>query len=240
MQVKAGSREFAPSLWATLLTLALLGLLVSLGRWQLHRAAEKQVLLDAFAAGTGTLLDADHLAATPARYQHVQLTGHFDPDEQILIDNMFDRGGRAGYYVITPFESAGGTWWLVNRGWVPMGLDRRILPPIPASTSGRTIRGRVDELPRPGIKLGTPPPLSPPFPIRANFPSADDLHSILGKRRWSDRAEVILLDAPERDGFERSWTPPGFPPMRHIAYAVQWFGLAAALLVLYVMRNLRR
>lgn len=239
MPVKFGSREFAPSLWATLLTVALLGLFISLGRWQLHRAAQRQASLDAFAAGTGTVLDADRLAAAPARYQHVRLTGRFDPGQQILIDNMFDRRGRAGYYVITPFESDRGTWWLVNRGWVPMGLDRRTLPSIPAGTSGRTIRGRVDELPRPGIKLGTPPPLSPPFPIRASFPSAQDLHAIMGKRHWSDRAEVILLDAPEPDGFERSWTPPGFPPMRHVAYAAQWFGLAAALLVLYVVRNLR-
>jgi cytochrome oxidase assembly protein ShyY1 len=28
--------------------------------------------------------------------------------------------------------------------------------------------------------------------------------------------------------------------MRHIAYAVQWFGLAAALAVIYVVTNLRR
>jgi cytochrome oxidase assembly protein ShyY1 len=28
--------------------------------------------------------------------------------------------------------------------------------------------------------------------------------------------------------------------MRHIAYAVQWFGLAAALGVIYVVTNLRR
>lgn len=239
MQVKFGSREFAPSLWATLLTVALLGLLIGLGRWQLHRAAEKQTLLDAFAAGTGRVIDADTTRGALARYQHVQITGHFDPGEQVLIDNMFDGYGRAGYYVITPFESTTGTWWLVNRGWVPMGLDRRVLPSIPAGVSERTIRGRVDELPRPGIRLGTAPPLSPPFPIRASFPSARDLHAIMGNRHWSDRAEVILLDAPERDGFERSWKPPGLPPMRHIAYAVQWFGLAAVLLVLYVVRNLR-
>jgi len=32
----------------------------------------------------------------------------------------------------------------------------------------------------------------------------------------------------------------GISPMRHIGYAVQWFGLALALLVIYVVTNLRR
>ena len=239
MRVKVGSRMFAPSLWATLLTAALLVAFLSLGRWQLHRAAEKRALFDAFAAGTGSTLDVDSGSGELARYQHIRLNGRFDPAAQVLIDNMFSAGGQAGYYVITPFRSTSGEWWLVNRGWVPMGTDRKVLPPIPADTAERSIRGRADHLPRPGIKLGTPPPLMPPFPIRASYPSVAELHSVIGPRSWSDRAEVILLDAPERDGFARSWAAPGLPPMRHIAYAVQWFGLAAALLVLYGVRNLQ-
>jgi cytochrome oxidase assembly protein ShyY1 len=39
----------------------------------------------------------------------------------------------------------------------------------------------------------------------------------------------VLLDPGEPDGYLRQWQPPGFPPVRHIAYAVQWFSLAAAL-----------
>ena len=44
----------------------------------------------------------------------------------------------------------------------------------------------------------------------------------------------------EPDGYVRNWVPPGFPPMRHIGYAVQWFGLALALAVIYVVTNFRR
>jgi len=50
----------------------------------------------------------------------------------------------------------------------------------------------------------------------------------------------VLLDAGEADGYRRLWTPPGFPPMRHLAYAAQWFGLAAALGVIYLVTNTRR
>ena len=42
------------------------------------------------------------------------------------------------------------------------------------------------------------------------------------------------------DGYVRAWSAPGFPPMRHVGYAVQWFGLAAALLVIYIVTNFRR
>jgi cytochrome oxidase assembly protein ShyY1 len=46
------SRIFAPRPFTTLLTIALIALLLSLGRWQLRRADEKRALYDAFAAGT--------------------------------------------------------------------------------------------------------------------------------------------------------------------------------------------
>ena len=53
-------------------------------------------------------------------------------------------------------------------------------------------------------------------------------------------ADLVLLDAGEPDGYVRNWTAPGFPPMRHIAYAVQWFGLALALIIIYIVTNVRR
>jgi surfeit locus 1 family protein len=49
-----------------------------------------------------------------------------------------------------------------------------------------------------------------------------------------------LLDPAEPDGYARHWAPPGFPPIRHIGYAVQWFALAAALLVIYLIMNIKR
>ena len=52
MPIKIGSRTFAPRTFTTLLTIVLIALLISLGRWQLRRADEKRVLFDSFAAGT--------------------------------------------------------------------------------------------------------------------------------------------------------------------------------------------
>ena len=63
---------------------------------------------------------------------------------------------------------------------------------------------------------------------------------LLNESLWTPATELVLLDAAEPDGYVRNWAPPGFPPMRHIGYAVQWFGLALTLAVIYVVTNFRR
>jgi surfeit locus 1 family protein len=73
----------------------------------------------------------------------------------------------------------------------------------------------------------------------AAFPSHAELAQLLNESSWTAATELILLDPGEPDGFVRTWAPPGFPPIRHLGYAVQWFGLALALLVIYVVTNLK-
>jgi len=147
---------------------------------------------------------------------------------------------RAGYFVITPFALQGGGWVLVNRGWVPLGTSRAERPAIPVPADPRRIRGRADNLPSAGIQMGTPAVPAPPYPVVAAFPTHEELARLLNASEWTPAADLILLDPKEPDGYVRDWTAPGFPPMRHIGYAVQWFGLAAALLVIYIVTNFRR
>jgi surfeit locus 1 family protein len=235
-----GTRIFTPRPFTTLVTIALLVLLVSLGRWQLRRAHEQQRLFDEFAAGTDATQTLDGKTAPLQRFQRVEANGHYDPGHQILIDNMVSDDGRAGYYVITPFALTGGGWLLVNRGWISTGASRAVRPDVAVPDQQRRLQGRVDHLPSPGIHMGRPAPLAPPYPIVATYPSFADLAALLPERAWTPAAELVLLDAGEADGYRRRWTPPGFPPMRHLAYAVQWFGLAAALSVIYVVTNVKR
>lgn len=224
----------------TLLTLIVLAGLLWLGRWQLQRADEKRVLFDSFAAGSDGTLAIDPGTSRVARYRHVAARGAFDATRQVLIDNMVSAAGQAGYYVITPFAVEGGGWILVNRGWVPVGVSRAQRPDIPVDSDVRSIHGRADNLPSPGIQLGQRATLSAPFPVVAAFPSHAEIELLLHERNWNRAAEVILLDPEERDGYARQWLPPGFPPLRHIGYAVQWFGLAAALAVIYFVTNSRK
>ena len=205
----------------------------------MRRADEKRLLFDSFAAGTDATRAIDLGTPRLPRYQHIEASGHYDQARQILIDNMVD-AGRAGYFVITPFALTGGGWVLVNRGWVPLGASRAVRPTIPVTSDTRRLRGRADNLPSPGIQMGSRATLAPPFPVVAAFPNHAELARLLGESSWTKAADLVLLDPAEPDGYVRSWAPPGFPPMRHIGYAVQWFGLALALLVIYFVTNFRR
>jgi surfeit locus 1 family protein len=236
--ITIGNRTFAPRPFTTLLTIALVAMLVSLGRWQLHRAAEKRVLFDSFAAGSDITRIIDLKTPKVPRYSQVEADGHYDDTRQVLIDNMVN-AETAGYFVITPFALQGGGWVLVNRGWVPLGKSRAERPLIPVAADARHLRGRADNLPSPGIRMGTAAPLAPPYPVVANFPTQAQVAQLLKESNWAPAADVVLLDPKEPDGYVRAWTAPGFPPMRHIGYAVQWFGLAAALLVIYIVTNFR-
>jgi surfeit locus 1 family protein len=237
--IKIGSRIFAPRVFTTLLTIAMIVLLISLGRWQLRRADEKRVLFDSFAAGTEAARSIDLTTPPVRRYQHVEASGRYDQDRQVLIDNMVD-AERAGYFVITPFALAGGGWVLVNRGWVPLGASRAQRPAIAVPGDARQVRGRADHMPSPGIQMGTKAALAPPYPVVASFPSRAEIAQLLRESSWTAATDLVLLDPGEPDGYVRHWSAPGFPPMRHIGYAVQWFALALTLAVIYVVTNLRR
>ncbi len=239
VSIHLGNWTFEPRLFTTLLAIVLIAILLSLGRWQLRRADEKRALFNSFAAASAAARPIDMQSPKAARYSHVEALGSYDAARQILIDNMVE-GERAGYYVITPFALQGGGWVLVNRGWVPLGKSRADRPAIPVAANLRTIRGRADNLPSPGIRMGVPAPLAPPYPVVAAYPTRAELAQLLQESHWVSAADLILLDADQPDGYVRNWVPPGFPPLRHVGYAVQWFGLALALAVIYVVTNFRR
>ena len=70
-----------------------------------------------------------------------------------------------------------------------------------------------------------------------SFPSRAEIARLLGESAWTSATDLVLLDPGEPDGYVRKWTAPGFPPVRHVAYAVQWFALALTLAVIYVVTN---
>ncbi len=220
--------------------LAALALFLSLARWQLRRADDKQALADAFTTGAGSTVIVTGSTAAQPRYQHIEVHGRYDTDRQVLVDNIVSADGRAGYYVLTPFALDGGGWLMVNRGWVPVGRSRKVKPDVTVGADQRVVHGRADHLPAPGIRMGTAAPLSAPYPALANFPTLADLSSLYGIADWSPATPVLLLDQGEADGYLRAWSPPGLSPLRHLGYAVQWFGLALALIVIYVVTNLKR
>jgi surfeit locus 1 family protein len=209
-----------------------------LGYWQLGRADEKQALLDQYATAQKTQVEiTPQNAASLPRYQRVEVTGRFDPAHQILLDNMPSHTGQPGYRVLTPFETSAG-WLLIDRGWLPLGKTRTELPDIAVGDNERTLTGTIDDLPRAGLTLATPPSdPNAPWPRVLNFPDQAVLKQQFGHDLLPG---LLLLDASQPDGYERTWEAHlGFKPERHIGYAVQWFAFAVAALVLFVITGFR-
>lgn len=235
MAFRIGRRVFAPGILATVLTMILVVVLASLGRWQLERMREKQALFAAFAAGGAAV----HLSMVPPgaarRYQRVAAIGQYDSTHQLLLDNM-THDGRAGFHVLTPLVIDAGRSVLVDRGWVPLGATREQLPEVAVAENERTVVGRLTDLPAAGIELAAAPP-SGPWPRLVSYPRMDELVKLLQLPLYP---KLLLLDADQPDGFLRAWQPAAFPPERHLGYAITWFALALTLFAIYVLVNLRR
>jgi cytochrome oxidase assembly protein ShyY1 len=224
----------------TLATLALLTLFVGLGRWQWHRGELKAEQWRSFETAPAPELtenapDIDRLS----RYARVAFNCRFDGTHQFLLENR-THAGRPGYEVLTPCVSANGRRVLVNRGWVPFEGRRDQLPDISLKIHRSAIvSGRVDELPTAGLPSGRAPPASSQgWPQVTTFPTHEELQAALGvpiARR------IVLLEPGIPDaGFVRAWSPPGLAPDRHFSYAIQWWGFAVVLLVLYFALNFRK
>jgi cytochrome oxidase assembly protein ShyY1 len=229
----------APSWPVTILSIVLCIAFIALGRWQWQRGQMRQAEWDAFAQGADEALQlgARRLADIP-RFARLAVSGHFRPDRQFLLDNR-GHAGSAGYEVLTPLELADGRVLLVDRGWVAFTGYRALLPNIAfAPQDTVSVAGRVDNLPSAGLAFGrSAPATAGSWPRVATYPRMQDLASALGRAL---EPRILLLDPRAPNGYVRDWQPPGLPPARHWAYAIQWWCFAVTLIVLWVVLAVRR
>ena len=217
----------------------MLALLVWLGFWQLDRAEQKRALADAYAAAATAapvvIESAAALAAAP-RHARVSATGRFVAERQVLLDAQ-THDGQVGYRVWTPLALDNGDWVLVDRGWLSAGATRARLPDVAVDAAPRTVAGSKAPLPEPGLRLGDAAPADGPWPRRMVWPDEQALARAFGR---AVPPALVLLDADAPDGFVREWAPAdGMTAQRHVGYAVQWFALAAALVVIALVLLLR-
>lgn len=218
----------------------LLGLLlfVYLGLWQsgkgdrlqadlAQRAARNQ--LGPVPVGTA-LVDALQVRDAP-----IAVVGEFEPQQQIFLDNR-QHDGLPGVHVITPLKIDGSdTRILVNRGWVGWTQGRGVLPMI-ATPAGQVRLTGLAFVPS-GKK----------FFLMPDHPEASNLWARLDMARFATLLKhplqpVVLLQtsADAADGLVRRWEPPEDRVAMHRGYAFQWFGMALALVIFYLVASVRR
>jgi surfeit locus 1 family protein len=234
-----GQRRFAPSWPMTLLTIALCLIFVRLGNWQWDRGVHRQAEWDAFARGADAPvpLAAQDLRSL-VRFKRIAVSGQWDAAHQFLLDNR-SHGGLPGYEVLTPLQLADNRVLLVDRGWVPFTGSRARLPDIAiADRRPVSLSGRLDNLPVGGLALGHAAPTGDAlWPKVTSFPTFAELAAALGHpvEPW-----MLEQDPASGAGYLRDWQPPGLPPLRHFSYAIQWWGFAVTLLIIWGIMSARR
>src|SRR5579872_13748 len=143
---------FAPRvvLCALVIFIGGITLLCKLGFWQLSRAEYKQALHEQRekAQSRGGLTAQDLLSLPSSnlkawQFQPVLLKGSYLNQYTILLDNKTNNG-QAGYHVIVPVALNENTLILVDRGWIPLGPSRAILPQPKPVIGEVTIEGYLD------------------------------------------------------------------------------------------------
>jgi len=226
--------------WIPLLaTLAGLVLLVYLGLWQAGKGDRLEAELSQRQARgqlgpqrlDGALVDAGALQDAP-----VTVTGQYEPEGQFFLDNR-QLDGQPGLNVLTPLRIKGSaTRVVINRGWVAWPRGRDVLPVVATPVGEVTVRGVASV------------PSTKKFFLMPEAPSAQgklrlrvDLPGIAVQAGQTLQPVVILQDADDaNDALVRRWDPPENRVDKHRAYAFQWFGMALALVIFYLLASVRR
>jgi surfeit locus 1 family protein len=230
----------------TALAFAALAVLIGLGVWQVKRLHWKEELIAAIDARTkGEPISLDQAVALAkegrdASYYRVRVEGRFDNTKERYLFSQSISDGTPGWHVITPFTTTQGVLVLVDRGFVPDQLkdsSTRASGEIEGTT---TVTGIVRIPETQG--LFTP----------NNEPEVN-------RWFWRDLNGMVIsmfptatLDVPpffieaEKSEVPGAWPEGGQTrlslPNNHLQYAITWFGLAAALIVIYAfyVRSLYR
>jgi surfeit locus 1 family protein len=219
---------------------ALIGIAItlSLGCWQLDRAAQKEALASAIQLqGEKSPLDTRALLA-PADlqtlvHQPARLRGTWLPEFTVFLDNR-QMGARVGFFVLTPLRLEGSDQVLiVQRGWVPRNFEERAhVPPVDTPSGVVPVSGRIALPPSKLYEPGTPGHTA----IRQNL----DLVSFRQEIAQPLLTSVTLLQTGvASEGLSRDWPVVNLGVDKHYGYAAQWFALALLVAVLYAWFQIR-
>lgn len=211
---------------------------VRLGFWQLSRADQKQAQHAAIVAQqSAPVLHTDALLAEPALFtqlhRRVQLQGRWLREHTVYLDNR-PMQGRAGFWVVTPLALNEHTTVLVQRGWIPRNsLDRTQLATIDTPEGMVQLQGRLAPSPSAVLRLGGAEADASADPRTSNIRQNLDLDQMAAQIGVHFSATVLQTD-PASEGLLREWPEIASGIDKNLAYAFQWFALAAVQLMLYL------
>jgi len=230
--------RFRPLFWPTVFSLPALLICVALGAWQIERLFWKRDLIAQRQAAVTAAPIAVPKTLAEARgmeFRHVSDEGVFLNDKEIYLGATSEGGGQ-GYQVLTPLLEPEGRVVFVNRGYIPAELrdpSKRAAGQIVGTT-------RIEGL------LRLPPAGKPNWFLPANRPDLNywfwvDLPAMSATDKL-ERVAPFYIDAgatPNPGGWPKGGVTRLSLPNNHLQYAITWFSLAVALIVIYVLFHRR-
>ena len=208
---------------------------ISLGLWQIERANEKKVIISNY---------DKLLVSTPIALQKEQPLENWQPIETvgayqdlIIYEDNAINSGKAGFKVYHLFQNGDGTFIFVHRGFIERNLIKNNLPRIDTPVGKKNIKGTtlfkqnntfVKNIEESDIRIIQEFNTSV---LIERFPILKDryLHPFL-----------FNLDVRDADKFQPIEKPVNMTATKHIGYAIQWFGLCAALIILTIYAYRRK
>jgi surfeit locus 1 family protein len=202
-----------------------------LGIWQIHRYYYKKSLLVSYqACATASPKVFSEVIKQKGNLQFlpVSVDGNYMTTLTVLMPTQYQ--GQEGFEILTPMKlSNDKKLLLVDRGWIAKAQDQR-LPKIAVVTGRQHITGY--------IKYN-----EYRFILGSNILSENIVPMVVQRIDIDEMCNVthhdfypfmLRLNPKEPNGFVRDWSIATIVPERHLAYALQWFGLAVVVVIGYI------
>jgi surfeit locus 1 family protein len=199
-----------------------------LGVWQIERGQAKSKILSAYEKAGDEL--PNKLSSRSFKWQRVVTKGYFDANNQVLLDNVINKG-IAGYKVLTPLISEDTKkLLLVDRGWLPAGNDRGKLPKLDISKDEVKIFGTL-ESPELGFVLSENL-ITNSSPKVSQTKNIEVLQTAFNQELFPF---ILVAEPTLKDSLEYiKITPTNMTPAKHYGYAIQWFTMFLAICFMYL------
>jgi surfeit locus 1 family protein len=228
--------RFTPRLWSTVIAVVVIAVMVQLGNWQLSRAREKesrQEKLETLSRQPAVSLPSEPVKLEDFQYRKTEVHGTYLPKYTVYLDNKIYKGA-AGYHIITPLRiGASPMYVLVNRGWVAAERDRSKLPDVPVPSGTVVVSGIATTATQKTLELSKEL-------VSGQVWENLDLERFRNMTGLQLQPVMILQQNDAKDGLVRKWARPDLGMGKNLGYAFQWFAMALAVLIIYLVLSVKR
>ena len=226
---------FKPLLWPSVFTIISFSILISLGTWQIKRLIWKENLIHFYLnqfKNKVINLNKENNIDKQIQFRQITAKGKFLNKNEIYITGKTYEG-NAGFHVVTPFLIENGQLLLVNRGWVSEKYKLPNSRKFSLIDKIIVIKG-IARLPQ---KKGYFVPENDP---EKNFwitikPEEIKTYLKLKQQNFITEFYVDILRESKKILLPIGVKPEINIRNQHLSYAITWYSLSIALLIIYFL-----